>query len=245
MNSLKILVIEDELLIANDIKATLERAGHYVVGIARNPAEAFKLVKQQPPELALIDIGLGKNKEGGIKLAQDLLAQHWMPFIYLTAGDDPATIDKASATLPYAYLLKPYRVQELLVQVKLAHANFSQSSPLGISPTSESIFIPVNKGHEQIAVKDVLYLEAQGSCVNIHLTHQKKPIMLGMNLGSLMKYFTAPGFYKLSRSLFINLHHLKRVEPSTILLSDERIPVKISEANRKALLKKIQVVKTK
>ncbi|WP_373515165.1 response regulator transcription factor [Persicitalea sp.] len=245
MNPLKILVVEDEILIANDIRADLERAGPRVVGIARDAAEALKLVKQYPPELALIDISLGKNRDGGIKLAQDLLAQHWMPFIYLTGRADAATIEKAEATLPAAYLLKPYRVQELLAQVALARANFLPSDSAVPAHSDELLFIPLNKGHDQIVIRDVLYLEAKGSCVNIYLASQKKPIMLGTNLGSLIKYFTAPGFYKLSRSLFINLNHLKRIEHNAIHLGDERLLVKISEANRKELLKRIQVVKTK
>jgi DNA-binding LytR/AlgR family response regulator len=245
MKSLKILIIEDELLVAFDIKSSLELAGHSVTGIARENKEAMRLVRDNPPDLAIIDITLGKKQNAGIELIQDLLAQHWMPFIYLTSHADAKIMAKASATLPSAYLLKPFRYEELMIQVTLAHANFIKTASSNPTLASKSLFLPFDHGHEQVLTKDILFLEAQGACVNIHMLGYKKPRMIGMTLGNLAQHFTTLNFYRLSRSLFINLDHLKRIGRNVIHLGDEWIAVKISEANRKELLKKIQVVKTK
>ncbi|MPR35663.1 response regulator [Salmonirosea aquatica] len=245
MNVLKILIIENELLVALDIRVTLESAGHSVTGIARDAKEAQRLVRDDPPDLAIVDITLDKRDKSGIEIMQILLTQHWMPFIYLTSHDDDITMEKASATQPSAYLLKPYRPEELLIQIKLAHSNFTRlTSPSQYSP-SDSLFLPFDNGHEQVSAKNILFLEAKGSCVNVHMLGYKKPRMIGMTLGNLAQHFPTLNFFRLSRSLFINLDHLKRIERTTIQLGEERLAVDISEANRKELLKRIRVVRTK
>jgi DNA-binding LytR/AlgR family response regulator len=244
MNPLKLLIIEDNQLVAQDIRSCLETAGHHVTGIAQDDKEALRLVRDYPPDLAIVDITLGKKREAGIQLVQNLLAHHWMPFIYLTSHNDSAMMKKASDTQPSAYLLKPFRPEELLIQVILAHANFARLSP-SRSDLSDVLFLPFDHGHEQVVSKDILYLEAKGSCVNVHMQGHKTPRMIGMTLGNLTQYFSTPNFYRLSRSLFVNLDHLKRIERTAILLGEERLAIPISEANRKELLKRIRVVRTK
>ncbi len=244
MTPLKILLVEDDILTATDLAAQLEDAGHTVVGSARDASEAKKFLKVNPPDLAIIDITLGGASFAGIQLAQDLLAQHWMPFLYLTSSTDQSTIDRASATLPSAYLLKPFRIQELLIQIELAHARFLRLEP-GLPSGGQVLFLPIDNGHEQISTKDVLYLQADGASVSIRLRHQERPAKVWMNLGKLTQRFNDPNFFRLSRSLVVNLAHLRRVERHAIHLGDERVMVDISEANRKTLLQKIKVVKTK
>jgi len=246
MTSLRILIIEDDLITATDIKGYLVEAGHKVTGIARDPKEAMRMVKKDPPDLALIDITLGKITEAGIALAREILAQHWMPFIYLTSYSDSATVDKAKKTSPSAYLLKPFRPQELLIQISLAHANFLEHTKQDIqSGQKGDYYLPFNSGHEKVRSDEILFLEAKGACVNVYLSQRKSPEMIGMNLGNLSQYFATSNFYRLSRSLFINLDHIKRIERTNVFLGEEKLPVRISEANRKELLRKLNVIRTK
>lgn len=247
MVSLKILIIEDDLIIASDIKSYMQNAGHHVIGIARDSKEAMKLVKTNPPDLAIIDITLGKLSNAGILIAREIQTQHWMPFIYLTSHSDSATLEKAGKTLPSAYLLKPFRAEELLIQVGLAYSNFAnqrkQNSTEAI--TTDSFYLPFNNGHERVTSGEILYLEAQGACVNVYIKNRKSPGMIGMNLGNLSQYFNTPNFFRLSRSLFINMDHIKRIERTHIYLGEEKVSVEISEANRKELLKRLNVIRTK
>ena len=246
MISLKILIVEDDLMTANSIKACMENAGHQVSGMARDSLTAMKLLKNAPPDVAIIDIRLGKRTEAGISIAQEILAQHWIPFIYLTSHSDSDIIEKAQKTQPSAYLLKPFRAEELLIQINLAYTNFkSNNRPNPRNLVSNNFYLPFNNGHERVASQEILYLEAKGACVNVYLTHRKNPEMIGMNLGNLSQYFTSSNFLRLSRSLFINMDHLKRIERTHIYLGDEKTAVEISEANRKELLKMLKVVKTK
>ena len=240
MTGLKILIIEDNLLTANDIKGFMEDSGHIVTGIARDSREALKLVKTDPPDIAIIDITLGNIKESGIDIAREIQSQHWIPFIYLTSNADSEVIEKARKTSPSAYLFKPFRPEELLIQVELAHANF----PNQTKNDPENFYLPFNNGHERVNPAEILFLEADGACVHVHLVN-RKPEMIGMNLGNLSQYFTTPNFLRLSRSLFINMDHLKRIERTHIFLGEHKLAVEISEANRKELFKRLKIVRTK
>ncbi len=147
MKSLKILIVEDELVTAADIQETLEKAGHRVTGIARNFREAIEAVKRYAPDLALIDIVLKGSEADGIATAQALLEQRAMPIIYLTANSETPTVQRAAETHPAAYLLKPFRQTELAIQVELAYYNYQANQGHSVSPqASASLFLPVEQG---------------------------------------------------------------------------------------------------
>ncbi|WP_149241013.1 response regulator transcription factor [Dyadobacter sp. 32] len=247
MKSIKILIVEDDLIFAMDLKSSMEGAGHVVTGIARDSKEAMKLVKNNPPELAIVDITLGMVEDAGIRIVKDILNQVWIPFIYLTGHTEGGMIEKATETEPASYLFKPFRPAELLIQVQLAYENFpKRPTPETVSQRSSDFFyFPSKNGHEQVKKDEILFLKAQGHCTDIYLTHEKTPHMIGTNLGTLVKYFTTDNFMRLSKSLFINLDHLKQIDRSHIYMGEGRVAVEISEANRKNLLKTIKVIRTK
>ncbi len=211
MKPLKILVVEDETITAMDLRETLEEAGHQVTAVARSYEQALRAIKAQLPDLALIDIHLEDSANDGIATAKKLLTIHHMPIIYLTANSEPETFQSAKQTLPVAYLLKPFRHDELKLQVELAYHYFQSTLPIADdTPVFRYLYLPVDKGHEKIDPDDVLYVEADGSYVEIFLVN-KKTYYISTNLSHLAQYFSAPNFYRLSRSLLINLHQLERL----------------------------------
>lgn len=239
MNMLNILIIEDDLITATDIQETLEMAGHQITAIARNFNEAMAAVKRQLPDLALVDVRLEGSSKDGIATVQELLTLHWMP-IYLTSSSEKETFQRAKLTQPAAFLLKPFRSQELAMQVELAYNNRK------LTPTSAEatyFYLPVKKGYEKIILADVLYLLADGAYTKAFLFQQEAPLLISMNLGHLEQYFVADYFYKVSRSLMINLTHLARVESSQIWMQDHASPVFISSANHTELMKRLKVIR--
>ncbi|KAA9357403.1 response regulator [Larkinella humicola] len=242
--SLKILIVEDETITAMDLSETLEEAGHKVTAIARDSQQALAAVKRNPPDLALIDIVLEGSTADGIATAKELLVHHQMPILYLTANSDPQTFQEAKATLPAAYVLKPYRANELVLQVELAY-HFFQSTLTDPTDSSRSLFLPVKNGHEKIALDDVLYLIADRAYTNVYLIGKDIPYCISTNLSHLSQYFPASNFYRVSQSILINLHHLKRVEQNHLYMTTHTMPIQIPVANRKKLMQKLKVVKTK
>lgn len=241
MDMLKVLIVEDEVITANDIKETLEKAGHQVTAMTRNCKEAMAAVKRQLPDLALIDIQLAKSPVDGIATAKELLSYHFMPIIYLTANSESETMQRAKETLPAAYLLKPFRQQELVVQVELAYANRKTSLTVA---ESDTLYLPINKGYEKLIKSEVLYLAADGAYVKVYLLNEELPRLFSMNLGHLSPYFSSTHFYKLSRSVLVNLDYVERLERSQLWMRSQPQPLQIPDANRAELMRKLTVVRT-
>ena len=114
----KILIVEDEFIVANDLRLTLEKAGYIVCGIADSVNEAREIIKEEKPSLALLDIHL-KGKLDGIDLAKELKENN-IGFVYLSANSNQQTLEAAKATEPYGFLVKPYREKDLLVTLDIA-----------------------------------------------------------------------------------------------------------------------------
>jgi CheY-like chemotaxis protein len=94
VNKIKILIVEDELVIAEDLKDTLEDLGYEVVGIAISAREALAMIEEKSPDLALLDVQI-KGGRDGIELAADINERYHLPFIMLTSHADLQTINRA------------------------------------------------------------------------------------------------------------------------------------------------------
>ena len=113
-----ILVVEDELVVANDIRLTLERAGYTVCGIARSYASAMDMITLNPPNLVLLDIFL-KGEQTGIDVATQLNKKD-IPFVYLSANCNTGVLEMAKVTQPSGFIVKTFREKDLLVTLDIA-----------------------------------------------------------------------------------------------------------------------------
>ncbi|SEJ00438.1 DNA-binding transcriptional response regulator, NtrC family, contains REC, AAA-type ATPase, and a Fis-type DNA-binding domains [Dyadobacter koreensis] len=114
----KILIVEDEYIVAGDIRITLENAGYKVCGIAFSVDEALQMIATEKPCLIVLDIYLQGDRTG-IDLAL-LLNEMNLPFIYLSANSSAQVLQAAKATNPYGFLVKPFREKDLLVTLDIA-----------------------------------------------------------------------------------------------------------------------------
>ncbi len=114
----KILIVEDEFIVANDLSLMLRRAGYSVCGIADSVPEARDIVSREKPDLVLLDIQL-KGKLTGIDLAQELHEQQ-IAFVFLSALSSQSILESAKATQPYGFLVKPFREKDILVTLDIA-----------------------------------------------------------------------------------------------------------------------------
>ncbi len=119
MEKAQVLVVEDEWNLAQQIQGVLERSGFDVCGIASSGEEAIAQAEISKPDLALMDIVLAGNMDG-IEAARQLHRRMDIPIIFLTAHGDDKVIKQAKDTEPLAYILKPYKEQELLATIEIA-----------------------------------------------------------------------------------------------------------------------------
>ena len=121
-SSLKILIVEDEWIIALDIKRHLSKLGYDVAGTANCAEKALELVAQTKPDLVLMDIYL-QGETTGIEVAEVIRQQFHLPVVFLTAHTDEATLTEAISAHPQGYVVKPFEEQDLSVAIQVALAN--------------------------------------------------------------------------------------------------------------------------
>jgi hypothetical protein len=119
MASARILVVEDERIVAKDLQSQLEKLGYAVPGVAASGAEALQKAAETRPDLVLMDIRL-KGKMDGVETSQLVRDQFHIPVIYLTAYADENTLKRAKITEPFGYIVKPFEERELRTNIEIA-----------------------------------------------------------------------------------------------------------------------------
>ncbi len=122
----KIVIVEDEVIVARDIAETVTGLGYAVPGFAGNVDDALALVEEHAPDLVLVDIVL-KGERDGVWLGRVLREEHAVPFIYLTSHADRRTVEQARVTRPNGYLVKPFSEDDLYAAVETALANYAEA----------------------------------------------------------------------------------------------------------------------
>lgn len=120
----KILIVEDQLIIAMDLKLTLEGLGYEVAGIAGTAEECYSFFEEHKPDLILMDIMLSGNIDG-ISTAETIRSRFDVPIIYLTAHSDENSLIRANLTGPYGYIVKPIEERDLYTSIEIALHRFS------------------------------------------------------------------------------------------------------------------------
>jgi CheY-like chemotaxis protein len=115
----RILIVEDEAIVACDLQSRLESFGYEVVGIAVSGEQAMRLAEESSPDLVLMDIQL-RGRSDGIQVAEQLRAANRAGIIFLSAHSTEEMLKRAKLTEPLAYLLKPYQERELRISIDLA-----------------------------------------------------------------------------------------------------------------------------
>lgn len=158
----KILIVEDESIIALNIKEVLIGFGYEVTGIAPNSEKALRLISAKTPDLILMDITL-KDREDGIELAEKISKIILLPIVFLTANDKNKTIDRAIGIKPYGYIIKPFKEIELKTVVEIALKRFVENKKL------TSRLIEINS--ENISLQTQLSIEQQSKMTLIKLQY--------------------------------------------------------------------------
>lgn len=134
MTRTKILVVEDEILVADDLRETLENLGYWVPAIATSGEDAVLQVAATQPNLILMDIRL-PGKIDGIEASYQIREYFNVPIVYLTANADRPTLDRIKASQPFGYILKPFdeRVLSTTIEIALARHEFEQSTQVSLN----------------------------------------------------------------------------------------------------------------
>lgn len=207
--SVKILVVEDERILALSLKKKLEKLGFTVTGTVSTGEEAIENAKDNQPDLVLMDIVL-KGEMDGIETAKLLITLHNIPIIYLTAYADDKTIKRAAETYPYGYIMKPYKDREIKANIEMAlHKHKAEKEQF---MDFEDIYADVTR-----------YIEQRGNPIKDAL-REKYSIEgpLNIDLGQKKIYISADRNNKEANKVFFEL--IANITPK-IIESDSEIMV--------------------
>ena len=123
MSTIRVLIIEDDPIIAEDIKEMLTNVNYSVVGIGYDKEDSFELIEKTKPDLILLDINLSGNYEG-FEIADYINKSRKIPFIYLTSYSGKEILERAKSTMPMGYIVKPFNERELYSTIEISLFNF-------------------------------------------------------------------------------------------------------------------------
>lgn len=141
MTEIRVLIIEDEPIIAENIAVYLNNNDFMVAGIAYDADDARKQLIHNTPDAVLMDINLG-NEEDGIDLAVFIQKNYNIPILFLTSYTDKETINRAKEVEPVAYIVKPFDERSLLASLEIALSNFAKRNNKQVPVLS---FLKINK----------------------------------------------------------------------------------------------------
>jgi len=223
---IKIGIVEDELIIAEKIKRLLTGMGYLTCEPVSNYDEAIAMIAKEKPDMLLLDINLGSQKDG-IDLAEQINKQYRLPFIFLTANSDRATIERAKKVNPNAYLVKPFNKDELFASIEIAFNNYSSTKGLATAAiASPKDFIFIKDGHRfvKLLFDDIVYVESRENYVVIHVK-DKRSIIIRSTFTDFITDLPANKFYRTHRGFAIQIGLIENVEPTEVSAHGFKIPI--------------------
>jgi DNA-binding LytR/AlgR family response regulator len=240
MPGIKILLVEDDWIIARDMAYSLQDFGFEIAGTVDSGEEALVQIKALNPDLVLLDISLA-GEMTGIDVAQKLKAEQ-VPFIFLTALADAATIKKAKFSEPYAYLVKPVNPESLYSTIEITLHNAMNKKeaeptpPLKEGLTIEgSIFVKSKNRLLKIFLKEILWVEAS-DIYSMVVTSDSRHLLTS-SLKAVEDKFPGANFTRVHRSYIVNLDKIDAIEENELVIGEHRIPV--GKTFRENLMKRL------
>lgn len=247
--TVKILVVEDEMLIGAKISMFLSELGYEVTGLLPRAEEVLHHIEENKPDIALLDIQL-KGEMDGITLAQTLMQSQQIPVIFLTANSDEATFQRAKTARPYAFLSKPFKKTDLQRALELAIGRMAEESREQAAPEPESanqeekhfvlsdrIFIHNKDRMLKLLFENILYIDAERNYCRI--VTQNKEYILSMPMKSLES--SLPDYFqRIHRSHIVNLRQLDEMDEFSVRVGEVSLP--LGKSYKEELMRRIRMV---
>ncbi len=241
MEKKKVLIVEDEVLIAETLSSIVEELNYTVTDICATADDALKSVKSNPPDICLLDVNI-EGEVDGIDLAALIKNKIAVPHIFITSFSDAATINRAKETEPSAYIIKPYTEKEVEVNLTLAfHKKEKEpAEPVkkGTHEDEDSFFI--KDKHELVKIKfeEISYCEAADNYTIIFT--DKTKFILSQTMKAVFEKLENGGFVRVHRSYFVRFKDIESIGPNYIIIQGKEIP--LSQNHRQDLLAKINLI---
>ena len=233
---IKILIVEDNVIIADDMQSMLEEIGYEIVDNVIVYEQAVEVLKNNEIDLVLIDIILASDKTG-IDLGQHIRDNFNIPFIFVTSNSDRATVENAKSVKPNGYLVKPFEQQDLYTSIEIALSNFDYSTDtsgsavaatagegvVGNSVLKDSIFVKKQHLYYRIQFDDICFIKADNVYLEVNTADKK--FLVRSPLKDYLQKLPKNKFYRAHKSYIVNVDHIDAVNSKDIMINDTLIPI--------------------
>jgi DNA-binding LytR/AlgR family response regulator len=230
MKEERILIVEDELNIAENIQEILELLGYSNIDIANSANQAIKIVKKYRPDIIFMDIKL-KGDTDGIELGEIIKLMVDAPIVYVTSYSDPTIIERAKRINPAGFIVKPFNTNDIhaIVEIVLYNKRTKPSSE-GVmvkskddSPyvVNDAVYIKCDNAYEKVLYKDLYYVEANGNMVTIFT--KDKNFTIRKSMKDMEEKLPSKLFLRVQKSYIVQLAQIENFSTREIKLESGSI----------------------
>jgi len=232
----RILIVEDNVIIADDMQSMLEEIGYEIVDNVIVYEQAEEVLKAQQVDLVLIDIILASDKTG-IDLGKHIRKNYDIPFIFVTSNSDRATVENAKTVKPNGYLVKPFEQQDLYTSIEIALSNFTYGAsgvekqdthseedvPMSNSVLKDSIFVKKQHLYYRIQFGDIQFIKADNVYLEVNTIDKK--FLVRSPLKDYLEKLPKKKFYRAHKSYIVNVDHIDAINSKDVMINNNLIPI--------------------
>ncbi len=216
--SIDILIVEDNIIIAEDLSNILSDLGYNVVGIAMTYYEAIDLIHLKKPTLCHLDIVI-KGEKDGINLAETIQSDFNIPFLYITSHSDKLTVDRAKKTRPKGYIIKPFDQEDIYTSIEIATIQSEPEDQL-----NPSILIRHNGSLKKVQLSNILYIQSDRNYLDIYASNEKRYV-IRQALKDFLGQPNMTSFQQVHKSYAVNLNYVESVGVNFVKVQGTDVPL--------------------
>ena len=227
-----ILLVEDELIIGEHVSRELQLHGYNVLDIITKGEKVPGFIAKTRPDLIIMDIQLAGQLDG-IETAKIVSETHDIPVVFLTANVDDYTFEKSKEAFPYAFIGKPFKIEELVRTIeivlerieKAVQMSFesNESESITTSQGEESIFIRDKEKQVKVEFSDIHYIQADRNYSKMFT--KKKTFLISSPLKAVEKKINSQKLMRVHRSFMVNLDAIDEIDEYYVFITGKAIPV--------------------
>ncbi len=242
---MNVLIVEDEPNYSDTLEMFIDELGYQVIGVAQEGKTALNLFKTSKPDIVLMDINLN-GEMTGIDVAKEFQSIQHTPIIFITSFDDKETFDRAKATGPYGYLIKPFDPDTLERSMELAlqrahsdDAKAFEQSQSGVL-AKNAFFVKERNRLVKVEINEILWVEVEDKYINLFTENRK--YTLRQSLKDLAEKLDPTKFVQTHRSYIVNASKIQDIDLHLFVIRINETEIPLGKSYKDELVQRLQML---
>lgn len=244
MKPLKILLVEDDLVLALNLEEILIGFGYEVTETASNFTEAIQIFTKEGPDLVLLDIDLGENSESGIEVGKVLSKLSNIPLIFISGNYEKTLRELAYEVRHSDFLVKPYNAAQIELTLERTFREYNIRQVLLKKDFKKILFVRGMKGFIRLDIEEIIYLEASGNSSYVFTSGNKQHV--STPLVDLLEQFNHKNILRIHRSFGVNLEKIVGFQENKVFvkINEQELGISLGRTYKEAFLERIHKIRS-